>query len=310
MARLLDDLLDVSRVTQGKIRIRPDVVDLRMIAEEAIGVVQPLIESSGHSLQLDLPAQPVCVQGDASRLVQAVENLLENAAKYTPPGGQIRFAIRAEHGNAVLHIADNGRGIEPEMQVKIFELFVQGNHSNGSGDAGMGIGLTLVQSIARLHNGHVFVRSEGVDKGSEFEMRLPLTSQTPTLAEPEDLAPDAGVRVVIVEDNADNRELLYSLLRLDGYDVRACGDGLGGLATIIADPPDVALVDIELPGMNGYEIARRVKSQLAPGAVRLVALTGYGRSVDCEAVKEAGFDEHLVKPVDPSDLARVLRKPR
>lgn len=310
MARLLDDLLDVSRVTQGKIRVSRQVVNLRASAEEAIQVVRPMLDSCGHKLELVLPDQAVYVEGDPVRLLQVQENLLENAAKYTSPGGTIRLTLREEIGEAVLCVRDNGVGIAPEMQAKIFDLFVQAPSAPVGGDAGMGIGLTLVQSIVHLHHGQVCVRSEGLGKGSEFEVRLPLTEKRPTAAPPAAATPEAGVSVLIVEDNSDSREMLESLLRMDGYEVRTAENGRQGYEAILAHSPNVALVDIGLPEMNGYEVARKVRAEMPGRPIRLVALTGYGRKVDRDAVFRAGFDEHLVKPVDPDDLVRVLRNPR
>jgi two-component system CheB/CheR fusion protein len=310
MARLLDDLLDVSRVIHGKIHLRTEVVDLRTTAEEAIHVVKPLAESCGHVLELDLPDRPIYVQGDSARLLQVQENLLENAVKYTAvDGGRIRLTLREQDGEAVLCVEDNGLGIAPEMQSRIFDLFVQGPKAPCRIDAGMGIGLTLVQSIVRLHGGQIAVRSEGVGRGSEFEVRLPLTDKRPEEAETPGHERDASARVLIIEDNPDNRELLESLLKLDGYDATSAPDGLRGFEAIATRRPDVALVDIELPGIDGLEVARKVRSELSDRSIRLVALTGYGRAVDRDAVFAAGFDEHLVKPVNPEDLARVLRKP-
>ena len=310
MARLLDDLLDVSRVTQGKVHIRNEVVNLRAIAEEALQVVQPLMQACGHTLELNLPEHPVYVEGDPARLLQVHENLLENAAKYTPAGGTVRLSLGEELGHAVLRVRDNGMGIAPDMRDKIFELFVQAPKPPGRNDAGMGIGLTLVQSIVQLHAGRIAAYSEGPGKGSEFEVRIPLTTKEPVVSETTSLPLSGGVRVLIVEDNADNREILASLLKLEGYEVAAAADGLRGYAAIVAERPDVALVDIEMPGMDGYQLAKKVRAELGDRSIRLVALTGYGRSVDRQAVFEAGFNEHLVKPVDPEDLARVLRKPR
>lgn len=310
MAHLLDDLLDVSRVTQGKIRISKQVVDLRSSAEEAIEVVQPLLKSCGHSLNVELSVEPLYVEGDPARLLQVQENLLENAAKYTPHGGTIWLTLREEDGAAVLRVVDNGVGIAIEMQAKIFELFVQGPQAQAANSNGMGIGLTLVQSIVHLHGGQVCVRSEGVGKGSEFEVRLPLTQERPRESPPATSVPEAGVNVLIVEDNPDSREMLALLLRMDGYEVETAENGRQGYESIMARRPDVALVDIGLPEMDGYEVARRVRADLGKNTIRLVALTGYGRAADRDSIFEAGFDEHLVKPVDPHDLARVLRKPR
>ncbi len=310
IARLLDDLLDVARVTQGRIHIREEVVDLCTLAREAIQVMQPQIDGSQHKLVLDVPDQPIYVVGDSARLLQVQENLLANATKYTPACGEICVSIRQEDGEAVLNVKDNGVGIDPEMQEKIFDLFVQAPKTLESADAGMGIGLTMVQTIVKLHGGRVVVRSEGVGKGSEFEVRLPLTERRPVESDTGLPAQADHLRVLIVEDNSDSRELLKSLLRIDGYEVSAAPDGLQGYEAIIKERPDVALVDINLPGIDGYEIARRIRADQAHRSVRLVALTGYGRSVDRDAVFAAGFDEHLVKPVAPEDLERALRKPR
>jgi two-component system CheB/CheR fusion protein len=310
MARLLDDLLDVSRVTQGKIHLSRSVVDLRANAEEAALVVRPLIEQFNHDLHLDLPDKPIYVEGDPARLLQVQENLLENAAKYTPRGGLIRLALHAQDDFARIRVSDNGRGIAPDMQAKIFELFVQAPDAPSGGDSGMGIGLTLVRSIVHLHHGRVTVSSQGPGQGSEFDVLLPLTDKTPEEAPVGDHPTDLSLSVLIVEDNADSRQMLETLLKLDGYQVATADNGIDGFEAILSVRPDVALVDIGLPGMDGYEVARRVRAERDGSAIRLVALTGYGRSVDREAVFAAGFDEHLVKPIDPRDLVRVLRKPR
>jgi two-component system CheB/CheR fusion protein len=310
MARLLDDLLDVSRVTQGKIRITKQAIDLVASAQEAVQVVQPLLEKRGHRLTLDLPEHPVYVDGDPARLLQVQENLLDNAAKYTPRGGEIRLAVQEQDGQAIISVRDNGIGIVPEMQAKIFELFVQSPQHPSDVETGMGIGLTLVQSIVHLHGGQVTVRSDGPNTGSEFDVRLPITDRQPTDDIADESLSDAGARVVLVEDNADSREMLESLLKMDGYEITTAEDGQQGYETIIRQQPDVALVDLGLPGIDGYEVARRVRAEFASRPIRLIALTGYGRSVDRDAVFAAGFDEHLVKPVDPDDLVRILRRPR
>ncbi len=310
MARLLDDLLDVARITQGKVHIRSDIVDARVPLDEAVQMIHALFESQGHRLVLDLPNEPVYIEGDSARLLQVCENLLVNAAKYTPSPGEIRLSLRQENGEAVLTVRDNGIGIAPEMRDKIFELFVQAPRSAEQRDGSMGIGLTMARTIVQLHGGRISVRSEGPGAGSEFEVRLPATNKRPVKHQPrtDDRAPK--LKILIVEDNADSREMLQSLLKLDGHDVVAASDGVGGFQAIAKHRPDVALVDIGLPGMNGYEVASKVRSELKDRPIHLVALTGYGRAIDREKVLSAGFNEHLVKPVDLDDLARVLRKPR
>ncbi len=310
MARLLDDLLDVGRFMQGKIHVRREAVDLRSLANETVHVIQPMIASRNHKLSLDLPDEPVFVAGDPARLLQVQENLLANAAKYTAPGGRIRLSLHQEEDQAVLCVRDNGAGIAPELQEKVFDLFYQAPQMLARFDGGMGIGLTMVRTIVELHGGKIILRSEGPGKGCEFEVRLPLTAKRPSTKVPKTEPRDTNIRVLIVEDNPDSRDLLESLLKMDGYTVTAVPDGASGLEAIRSDHPDVALVDIGLPGIDGYDVARRVRANLTDRPVRLVALTGYGRTVDREAVFEAGFDEHLVKPVDPEELARVLRKPR
>ncbi|MBX3426155.1 MAG: response regulator [Pirellulales bacterium] len=310
LARLLEDLLEVSRVTQGKIRVAPQIVDLVASAQEAVQVLQPLVDRRGHALETEFPERPLYVEGDPARLLQVQENLLENAAKYTPRGGTIRLVVREEAGEAVVTVRDNGVGVPPEMQSRIFELFVQSPQALEEDEAGMGIGLTLVQSIVSLHGGRVAVRSDGPGTGSEFEVRLPTTAERPAATPAAAVAPSpAGMRVVVVEDNADSREMLAALLTMDGYDVATAADGRQGVRTVLERAPDVALVDLGLPGIDGLEVARRIRAAELPRPVRLVALTGYGRAVDREAVFAAGFDEHLVKPVDPDELVRILRPP-
>ncbi len=311
MARLLDDLLDVSRVTQGKIDIRKEVVDLTSLVGDAVEAVRSEIEARRHCLETKLPENPVHVEGDAARLLQIIENLLINAAKYTPPDGNILLAVDAVDGDAVIRVKDNGEGIAPEMRKKIFDLFVQGNRTLERSDGGMGVGLTLVQRLVQLHDGNVVANSEGLGKGSEFVVRLPLTAKPINLPkEPTIFESEEESRILIVEDNADSREMLASLLQLSGYEVATAADGHEGLKAIKSERPDIALIDIGLPGLDGYDLARRVKSEMPDARPRLVALTGYGRAEDRQAVQDAGFDAHLVKPVQPDELTQVLRKPR
>jgi two-component system CheB/CheR fusion protein len=308
MARLLDDLLDVSRVTQGKIDIRKEVIDVSELVEVAIEAVRPVISGRDHELVVDVCDEPLYVEGDSARLLQIQENLLTNAAKYTPRGGRISVTVARENNAAVICVQDNGQGIESDMLEQIFELFVQEKKSLARTEGGMGIGLSLVKLLVELHQGSVSVESDGRGKGSRFAVRLPLTHKRPPAPAVGNLPKAANVRVLIVEDNPDSRSTLEHLLRFDGYVVASAADGIAGYDAIRRDPPDVALVDIGLPGLNGYEIARRVRQEFSNRPIRLVALTGYGRAEDHESVIEAGFDEHLIKPVSREELLRVLQE--
>jgi two-component system CheB/CheR fusion protein len=310
MARLLDDLLDVSRVTQRKIVIQKQIVDLTKLVHDAVEAVRPEMDRCRHHLQLNVPDNPLLVEGDPSRLLQIKENLLCNAAKYTSPGGRISLTLQQDGGDAAISVADNGQGIPPEMLNTIFELFVQGQKSLARTEGGMGIGLSLVKMLVELHDGTISVHSDGKNKGSTFTVRLPIT-QKPLQIEPRtSLSADGKTRVLIVEDSDDSRTTLVQLLKLHGYEVAAAADGMTGYELIRQNSPDVVLLDIGLPGMDGYAVARKVRSELSERAIRLVALTGYGRPDDRAAIMSAGFDEHLVKPVDPAALAPVLKKPR
>ncbi len=308
MARLLDDLLDVSRVTQGKIEIRRQIIDLKQVVRDAVEAVRPEVEDRQHKLDVDVPDDPMFVEGDPSRILQIQENLLGNAAKYTPNGGRISITARCEGKDAVISVKDNGQGIPPDMLNNIFELFVQGPKSLARTEGGMGIGLSLARVLAELHGGTLSVQSDGKFHGSTFTMRMPLTKKQPLKVAVKDIPQATGTRVLIVEDNHDSRVTLEKLLRLYGCEVSTASDGRAGFEAIERLKPDVALVDIGLPGMDGYEVARRVRSDLGGSPVRLVAVTGYGRAEDREAVFKAGFDAHLVKPIDPKELVRTLTK--
>jgi two-component system CheB/CheR fusion protein len=307
MARLLDDLLDVSRVTQGKIEIRKQVVDLTRLVKDTVDAVRPSFDARRQSLTLAVDEEPLCVEGDPSRLLQIQENLLGNASKYSPIGGRILLSLHREGDEAVITVADNGQGIPPEMLSAIFDLFVQGPKSLARTEGGMGIGLSLVRTLVELHGGTVTVHSDGRDRGSTFTVRLPITKKRPTGVD--GCLPKKnlkGTKVLIVEDNDDSRVTLTQLLRLYGCDVVAVADGISGFEAIRAEKPEVALLDIGLPGMDGYSLARRVREELKRQPVRLIALTGYGRAEDRAAVLNAGFDAHIVKPVNHGELLRLL----
>jgi two-component system CheB/CheR fusion protein len=310
MARLLDDLLDVARVTQGKIHLRKEVIDLRAIIEEAVAVCKHVVDGGEHQLTVELPKEAVYVEGDSARLLQVVENLLTNAAKYTATGGQIRITLTVRENTAAVQVRDNGMGIAPEVQKRIFDLFVQGPQKIERTDSGMGIGLTMARSILQLHGGEISVQSDGGCKGSEFEFRLPITPKAPAPNTAPDGPRDTSLQILIVEDNTDSRNMLAAVLKTEGHDVLTAGDGVHGFQEIQTHRPAVALVDIGLPGMDGYELAKKVRSELPDLPIRLVALTGYGREEDRLAVLEAGFDEHLIKPVAPEAISRAIHQRR
>lgn len=313
MARLLDDLLDVSRITQNKIEVHKQHVDLRATAADAVEVVRPLVAARGQRLSVELADEPVPVFGDPARLQQIQVNLLNNAHKYTPAGGEIRLTIRREADEAVLTVSDTGEGIPVDMLNTIFDLFVQRPATLDRSNGGIGVGLTLVRTLVRLHQGTVQALSDGPGTGSRFVVRLPLCKDR--TAPP---APDSGpapplpassvpaARILIVEDNADSRQMLQTLLELDGHRVEVAEDGLKGLDALKRGEFDVALVDIGLPGLDGYQVARCARAELPDRRPLLVALTGYGQPSDRQAVLEAGFDEHLVKPLKPEELDRIL----
>jgi len=310
MARLLDDLLDVSRLTRNQIEIRRRVLDLCETARDAVESVRPFIDSRKIELQIDLPDKELYVHGDPARLQQIQTILLTNAAKYTPRGGRIWLSISADQGHAVISVTDNGLGIPPEMQEKIFELFVQLEERPGTRvDGGMGVGLTLVRSLVRLHGGTVTVQSDGQNRGSEFIVRLPLADAPPRPQPVTDSSSNGqlDLNVLLVEDMADIREITRKLLEIIGCRVAVAANGQEAIATLRRESPDVALVDIGLPDFDGYEVARRARAELGLNGVRLIAVTGFGQSEDRQRAIDAGFDAHLVKPIDLNELTHVLR---
>ena len=309
LIRLVDDLLDVSRISRGKINLRREPVDLGRVIEQAVESTRPVLDERRHQLEVEDCHEPMRLVGDAVRLTQVVANLLHNAARYTEPGGRVRLSCGRDGEDAVVRVADNGRGIDPEMLGRVFEMFVQAENGGG----GLGLGLTLVQRLVELHGGRVRAFSEGPGKGSEFIVRLPLSQGLldgeldPTSEEAGDESGERALRVVLVEDQQDVREALEALLHGWGHQVDSASDGIEGVALILHKRPDLALVDIAMPGLDGYSVARRVRSQLGSSAPRLVALTGFGREEDRDRARRAGFDSHITKPAVPKDLRRVLR---
>jgi len=307
MSRLVDDLLDVTRIAQGKLVLRKEVVEVGPTIAQAVQSNAPLREAHHHRFSVSLPPAPLCVVGDPCRLVQVLVNLLNNATKYTPDGGEIRIEAVREGGDVVIRVKDNGVGIPPEKLSQIFDLFTQLDHGPERTQGGLGIGLTLVRRLVELHGGSITATSLGVGKGSEFIIRLPAAVQGQEAANPRPVGPTpgGGRHVLIVEDNHDARESLAMLLELFGHRVDVAEDGLKGMEAIIRLRPEIALVDLAMPGMDGYEVARRVRAALGDDVV-LVALTGFGLPEDRQKAIEAGFNAFLIKPVEVAALQQLL----
>jgi two-component system CheB/CheR fusion protein len=309
LARLIDDLLDVARITQGKITLRTQKVCFATIVERAVETARSLIEARTHRLILSLPGNDVLVEGDCARLEQVVVNLLDNAAKYTPPGGTIDVSAQCAAGEIVLRVRDDGMGIAPDLLPRVFDVFAQSKRGLDRPQGGLGIGLTVVRRLVELHGGRVEAHSDGIDRGAEFIVRLPVPpaarDEADAIAAPLSVA-SHNANVLVVEDNVDAAESLLMLLELLGHRVRVAHDGLDALEAAREQRPDIMLVDIGLPGIDGYEVARRVRQQPELSGVVLVALTGYGRDEDKQCAAAAGFDHHLVKPVELDDLRRLV----
>jgi signal transduction histidine kinase len=307
MSRLVDELLDVSRINQGKITLRREPTDLARVAMETAQDLEPLIAAHGHRLELIKPSRPAWVHADATRLAQITSNLVQNAVKYTPDGGRIVLEVGTTDGQAVLRVTDNGIGISPAMLPLVFEPFIQGDHSQTRSQGGLGIGLTLVSRLVELHGGRTTVESPGLGKGSTFTVRLPsMPAPPPSLKPVPTLAPALPRRILVVDDNEDSAESMAILLRLWGHHVDVAHDGDSALQSAIAQRPEVVFLDIGLPGMDGYEVARRLRRQQDGSKLTLIALTGMGRDEDRQRAMEAGFDRHVTKPVTPETLQTIV----
>jgi PAS domain S-box-containing protein len=307
LARLLDDLLDVSRITRGRIELRLQTVSLAEAVTSALEATRPLVDERRQTVSVTLPTTPVYVEADPARLEQIIVNVLNNASKYTAPEGRISVVASASAGQAALRIRDTGIGIAADVLPRIFDLFVQGDQSLAHTSGGLGIGLTLVHRLVALHRGRVSAHSDGLGHGSEFTIVLPLSRQPVGDAVPVAAGAEPGpaLTVLLIEDNADARQSLRTLLEYDGHRVEEAADGASGLARAETTRPDIVLVDIGLPSMDGYEVARRIRSRRGAAPI-LVAITGYGQAEDRRRSFEAGFDAHLTKPVSPDHLAHVL----
>jgi CheY-like chemotaxis protein len=307
LAHFADDLLDVAHVLSGRIEIDPRRVDLNETARRSVAALRDDTRMQEHDVSLAVQAEPVEVWGDGARLEQILFNLLDNALKYTPAGGRVEVTVDREDGQGVIRVRDTGMGMAPEMLPHVFELFLEATASHPR--AGLGLGLTLVRRLAELHGGRVSATSEGVGRGSEFVVSLPLMAPAAVAggsAESVSAAPTLPRRVLVVEDNPDARDALRALLEVWGYQVEVAEDGPRGFEMAVARPPDVVVVDIALPGLDGYHVAHGLRAALGAHGVFLVALTGHGQPDDRRRALEAGFDLHLVKPVDLQVLAQAL----
>lgn len=311
ITRLVDDLLDISRFNRGRFELRREPVDLDEIVAGAVQVCRPLIDDRRHHLELIGPRPAATVFGDPVRLVQVVSNVVNNAAKYTNPEGRIRVEWGTNGGMGFVRVTDNGKGIAPDLLPTIFEMFVQ-QRTTPDGAGGLGLGLGLVKRLVEMHGGSVHATSAGVDRGSEFEIRLALADEhllaKLARSRKRSTSDDRPLRAVVCDDAPDLRELVADLLRLHGHEVTVVEDGPTAVQVICRDKPDVALIDIGLPDMDGYEVAREIRRKLTDAYPRLIAMTGYGQASDRAAAFEAGFDAHIVKPASADKILRALRE--
>lgn len=309
MVRLVDDLMEVSRITRGMIELRKEPISVAAVVRSAVETSRPLIEGARHRLDVRIPVEPLLLEGDPVRLTQVIANLLNNASKYTNEAGRITLSVDAENAQAVITVRDNGAGIPREMLPRVFDLFTQIDHAPGRTQGGLGIGLTLVKRLAEMHGGSVEAHSEGVGKGSEFIVRLPLakvrSDATPQRAEAFGavLSPR---QVLVVDDNRDAAESLAMLLRLMGADVRVAFGGPAAIKMLATFHPSAVLLDIGMPGMDGYEVARLIRAEPGLDDVLLIALTGWGQEEDRRRSEKAGFDHHLIKPADVGALETLF----
>jgi len=309
MVRLIDDLLDVSRISTGKIALRKEPTTLRFIVENAAEITRPLIDARGHELILSFPKEEVWIDADTHRLEQVLANLLNNAAKFTEDGGRIEVCAERPDDYVVLRVKDTGAGMAPDLIERVFDLFAQGNRSLDRPQGGLGIGLTLARRLVEMHGGTIEARSDGPGKGSEMVVRLPVLPRiSMPKNEPEAPAkvPNRSLRLLVVDDSDDTAEMMSELLSLDGHDVWTAHSGPAALEAAAAHQPDAIVLDIGLPGLDGYQVAQRLRQDPAMKGVTLIAASGYGQESDRRRAREAGFDYHLVKPVDPRQLQEIL----
>jgi two-component system CheB/CheR fusion protein len=309
MVRLVDDLMDVSRISRGRIELRREPVDLAKVVLRALEACRPLLDQGGRELAVDMPREPVFVHADVTRLAQVFANLLSNAAKYTNPGGRISLQVAPAGERVEVEVADDGVGIPPEKLDEVFDLFVQVDSSLEKSHGGLGIGLTIVKRLVEMHGGDVSAFSQGPGTGSRFRVRLPAMSARPPAApgqRAEDGGSRGGLRIMVVDDNHDSALSLVMLLELGGHDARAAHDGFEAIALAETFDPHLVLLDIGLPRLNGYETCQRLRERAVGRPLKIVALTGWGQAHDRQRSLEAGFDQHLVKPLDPAVLKTLI----
>jgi len=308
MVRLVDDLMEVSRITRGKIELRRERIDVMDVIRTAIDTSRPIIDRGGHDLTLAIPSEPLTLEADPVRLAQVFSNLLNNAAKYTETPSEIRLTVRRQGKEAVISIRDYGIGIAREMLPRVFEMFAQIDSSRPGSMSGLGIGLTLVQNLVQMHQGTITASSEGLGKGSEFIVHLPLAEGPATAAEEPvaETAAPVSMRVLVVDDNQDAADSLGMVLKFLGTDVRVCHDGPSALEMLGTFRPDLVLLDLGMPGMDGYEVARRIRQNPEYRDLTLIALTGWGQEDDRRRSRSAGFDHHLIKPAGVDALRALM----
>ena len=311
LTRLVDDLLDVSRITTGKIDLRREPVELGVVIDRAVAMTRPVYDERAMTVAVDIQDRAIPVEVDVTRMVQVLSNLLINAAKYSDPGSPVELTGSREGADAVMRVTDEGRGIDPAVLPTIFDSFVQIAKDRG----GLGVGLTLARRLVEMHGGTIRARSAGLGSGSTFEVRIPVLGETPDIITPEEsmptslvaASPSAALRIVLIDDNADIRETMQQLLECLGHEVTVAADGPTGVELVLDQRPQVALVDIGLPGFDGYQVAKRLRAALPADQLRLVAMTGFGQSSDRAQALAAGFDSHLIKPARTDQIQRALR---
>ena len=314
LSRLVNDLLDISRITRGKVELDHERIDLRTVVERALEMTQPALQKRARPIELDMPSQPVYVFGDATRLTQVLGNLVANAARHTPGDGRIAIRVSDAGGMAEVVVEDSGSGISPELLHRLFTLFTQGEQSIDRRAGGLGLGLAIVKALVELHGGTVSASSKGANQGSTFTIRLPKGDGKPAIAAGPEVksirSARRNARILVVDDNADAAETLAMLLRSAGYDVRTAAEAEAALAVIESWRPELAVLDIGLPGMNGYKLANRIRSNWQTADLKLIALTGYGRESDSDNALKSGFDVHLAKPAEAGrfldEVAKLL----